>query len=211
MKEISKEILKTMEELNLEAIINKERSTYFSTPLLKRMYIRFIERNIYNIISHEPLDNNYNYSKENIKKEKPKIVVYSCITGDYDIIFEPVCTFENIRYVMFTDNPKLKSKNWEIRLIDNKYKQDNNVLTNRYIKLHPQELFKNSIYDYAIYIDGNVKVIGDLTEMTYSVNKKTGLSFHRHVLRDDIYKEAKVCILLKKGNKKLDYCNGFIK
>ena len=165
--------------------------------LLNKTKNRIIYKKI-NCFSNRPNDfkTNNNHTENNDKK----IVIYSCITGNYDNIVEPLFKIDNVDYFLFTDNEKVNGKIWNKEPIEEKILQSNNILTNRYLKFHPNKLFKDK-YDYSIYIDGNIQVIGDITELIYSINPKTGLSIHRHAERDSIYNEGRFCILNKKGNK----------
>lgn len=141
-------------------------------------------------------DNNYVYG--DIDEEK-KFVVYTCVTGNYDNLADPLFVAPNISYVAFTDNRKLKSDVWEIRPIDedirNRY---DNILVNRYYKFHPYIL--GDVFDYAIYVDGNVQVCSDIRNLNNKLNVKTGIGFHVHSSRNCVYKEAQVCKLENKGN-----------
>ena len=64
--------------------------------------------------------------------------------------------------------------------------------------MHPKELFEN--YDYTIYIDGNIRIISDISNFVRCTNEKTGLAFHRHYARNCVYREKEACKLYKKGN-----------
>ena len=55
--------------------------------------------------------------------------------------------------------------------------------------MHPDVLFED--YNYSIYIDGNIKVIGDLTAYINLISK-AGIAVHRHGKRDCVYEEAKL-------------------
>lgn len=129
-----------------------------------------------------------------------KVVVYTCVTGNYDVIQEPYIQEENVDYVLFTDNSKIKSNIWNIRDIPEDIKKfENTVIINRYIKMHPKELFPT--YDYAYYIDGNVKIFSEITSLIDKISKNSGLAFHKHKARNCAYDEIEACILMKKGNK----------
>ena len=210
------ELLKKIEELNLE-IINLQNSKEYKTGeeiikfkyLVKRLkFITIFKRILRKIYRGKNLKRYNDYrEKENEfrsnfdENNRPKIVVYTCVTGGYDKLISPLLKFKNIDYVAFTDNEKEDNQEWNIRNIPEDIKKiKNNILINRYIKFHPYELFESQGYEYAIYVDGNVKVVSDLTDMTYVVNEKTGLAFHRHYLRDDISNEIETCRILKKGN-----------
>lgn len=137
--------------------------------------------------------------------EDKKIVVYTCIAGKYDEVLEPLYHNDNVDYIIYTNNENIQVKEWQKRDIpDEIQKLNSNVLINRYIKMHPKELFED--YDYSIYIDGNIRTVSDLSSFVNKVNSKTGLALHRHSTRSCVYQEAKACELYKKGNSdKLDY------
>lgn len=140
----------------------------------------------------------------NIEKySNKKIVVYTCIIGNYDCVKEPIGEYSNIDYVCFTDNKKNIHKNtrWMIKEIPSSINFDNNTLINRYIKMHPYELFAE--YDYAIYVDGNVKVCSYIGDYIERIGDRTGVAMYSHNSRECIYDEAAVCKLYRKGNKNL--------
>ena len=86
-----------------------------------------------------------------------KIVVYTVIMGDYDYLKNPEYIMENCDYICFTNNPNLKSDIWQIRYdadtqLDNtKWQRRHKVMVHEYL---PE-------YDWSVYIDGNVRIIGD--------------------------------------------------
>lgn len=139
--------------------------------------------------------NNVNYTNK-------RIVIYSCITGNYDKCLTPLFHADNIEYVLFTDNPNIKTDYWKIVDINNMKKLEKLSLAekNRYIKMNPYSLFENK-YDYAIYIDGNIQVVSEIRKLINCINDHYGISMHEHRNRNDIYNEYKVCKLLNKGNK----------
>lgn len=146
--------------------------------------------------------------ENNIKKDakinkNTKIAVFTCVIGDYDNIHKPLVKLDNVDYILFVDNYE-KYKQYEdvykvIKLDDNILKLGP-TLGNRYAKLHPHSLLKD--YDFSIYIDGNVRVVSNISYLVNYCNKKTGLAMYRHSLRNCIYVEAEVCKLLNRGNKK---------
>lgn len=146
--------------------------------------------------------NNFKIPKEEFESvENKRIVVYTCITGNYDNAIKPLYNNDNVDYIILTNNDKLQHDGWQEMKIDKKILDlNNNVLINRYIKMHPAELFASK-YDYAIYIDGNIRSVSDLSKLISYVNDKTGLALHRHQSRDCIYVEEKACELYGKGKK----------
>lgn len=134
-------------------------------------------------------------------KSHARVVVYTCIVGGYDNLNDPIFANDGYDFFVFSDK-KIVSNIWKNREIPQDIKRlKDNTLINRYLKMHPFDVFPE--YDYAIYIDGNVSVISDLSPLICIADKgKTGFAMHKHVLRDCIYEEAEACILYGKGNKK---------
>lgn len=165
--------------------------------VLKKMFIsKKINKN--SVVYNDNFDIKIN---NNIDIKNKKIVVYTCITGNYDDYLEPLIFENNVDYVVFSDSLEIKNKKIEKRDIPDKLKNYSDIDKNRYIKLNPFELFEEK-YDYAIYIDGNIQLISSISEFINSLIEKIGISFHRHRNRNDIYKEFNVCKVLKKGNTK---------
>ena len=139
----------------------------------------------------------YNFGKplENIK-----IAVYACITNGYDTIKEPLYLENDTEYFLYTDDKYTSNKdsNWIQKKIDcSGYENE----ANRYYKFHPDLFEKN--YDFAIYIDGNVRIISDVTTLCYIARKsKTGIAMHKHHNRDCVYQEGLACKYYKRGNLK---------
>jgi hypothetical protein len=147
--------------------------------------------------------NSSNLSNNIINKKisGKKIAVYTCVTGGYDKISEPLYDSPYCDYYLITDDKNMKPKKWKKILIpeDIKKQYDNNgTIINRYYKLNPQEIFKE--YDYSIYIDGNVQIISDLSFMINNVDPSVGIAIHKHRDRECICDELEACKILKKGN-----------
>ena len=126
-----------------------------------------------------------------------KKVVYTCITGGYDRLLEPTKITDDYDYVCYTDNPSLTSKTWQIRQLPKECEILDNVRRNRYIKMHTHTLF--SEYDLSIYVDGSIRICGDLNEFTKTCElNKYNIVIPKHPARDCIYKEAPVCVSMRK-------------
>ena len=127
------------------------------------------------------------------------MAIYTCITGDYDNVEEPLIMEEGCDYFLFTNNPNIKSDSWKIKPIPEEIQKiKNNAKINRYIKMHPKELFEE--YDYSIYIDGNIKLISTISQFVNQLNEKTGLAIHRHCTNVCVYDEVKDCRAYGKGD-----------
>lgn len=134
---------------------------------------------------------------------KHKIAIYTCITGDYDAVEEPIVVEDSCDYYLYTNNKEIKSDIWTVKEIPDeiiKMNDNNNAKINRYIKMHPKELFEK--YDYAIYIDGNIKLISTISSFIDNINSKTGLAIHKHCVNNCIFDEIKTCRAYGKGNYK---------
>lgn len=206
-------MLEMIEKINLENLKYKSTKEYLihkkredgkkilkEKGFLKFLYFNYKKNKL--IKMYETIkENGKIYDIINKSDKEYKVAIYTAITGNYDKVLEPLFIPQNCRYILFTDNQNIKSDKWEIRPIPEKVKKiKNNILINRYIKMHPKEFLEE--FDYSIYIDGNVKTVSDLTTMIGEINDKTGLAIHRHYLRNCIYEESKVCALLRKGNVK---------
>lgn len=116
-----------------------------------------------------------------------RIAVYTAVFGSYDDIPEPYCKPDNCDFYLFTDQKQTNTKSaWKVRKLPSCIEKMSNVEKNRYIKMHPDEIFDE--YKYSIYIDGNVQVISDLTEYVNRIGR-TGIGIHRHDARNCVYQE----------------------
>ena len=151
-------------------------------------------------IKHKLLFRYTKPSLENINKVKDKKkVVFTCVLDNYDDIKDPIFITNNTDYILYTDNvDKYKHlKVWKVKKIPSNIKGDN-TLINRYIKMHPHILLNK--YDYALYIDGNVNIISDITEVFAKTINKVGIAIHKHYKRKNIYQEGKYLISINRGN-----------
>ncbi len=126
-----------------------------------------------------------------------RIAVYTCITGRYDSLREPLVHPDNIDYYAITDFELPAGSSWKrIDVADYEdVKEFSPALKNRYFKINPHKVFPQ--YRYSIYLDGNIRICSDLTE---HINRMSpyGLSHFRHSKRTCAYQEAEVCRLLGK-------------
>lgn len=212
MKNYQDNEIEIINKERLELINSNEYNTGRRIIKIWKMIKKFqIIKLIYEIKKHKEINkmsskNLKQYDmirKNNINYEEKKIVVYTCITGNYDKVFDNYFWSDNVDYVLFSDSKELcnRDSNWkriDISEID-KIKKMSLVEKNRYIKLHPYEFFQNK-YDYAIYIDGNIQIVSDIRKLINGISDDYGIAMHRHRDRIDIYNEFKVCKILKKGN-----------
>lgn len=127
-----------------------------------------------------------------------KIIVYTAITGGYDLLNEPLYTNDDITYVCFTNNRDLKSDIWNIEYIQNDG-LDNMHLAKK-IKLMPDEYCKG--YETSVWVDGKYLIKDDLRSYILKYQKQMPMICFPHPERWCIYDEAAACIYMKRGNKK---------
>ncbi len=125
-----------------------------------------------------------------------KVAVYTVITGDYDNVLEPYCKPDNCDYFLYTDKDFNDSAStWKKRELPSCLDGLSDVVKNRYLKMHPHELFGE--YNYSVYVDGNIQIFTDLTEYINRLGP-IGIGTHLHPDRQCVYKELETVLALGK-------------
>lgn len=197
--------LKGLQIKNLMYVIRNLDIKYFMDAVrlkfIDKRLCKYQKRNKGNYtVEYKKIDT---YNSYLLLKDK-KIVIYTCISGGYDYLKEPLLEFCNVEYVCFTDSESNISKadcsKWTIKKIpESIIKSYGKIFSNRYIKMHPKELFPDA--DYAIYVDGNIGIYSFLGSYAINTNTKTGIAIFSHSQRQCAYVESEICISRKKGNK----------
>jgi hypothetical protein len=117
----------------------------------------------------------------------PSIVVYTGVFQDYDVLVEPMHAPENVDFVCFTDDPATATGIWEARTFDEAEPPRDQTARS---KMLPHKYFAE--YDYSVWIDGNLWLTGDVTDLIDE--SSPGIVARQHPRRDCIYDEAAVCI-----------------
>ena len=149
---------------------NNQKKLSFSYDRI--IYFAYIILTIYAVYSYIKTyginrEKRTDYEYDGIIPQKyRKIVVYSCLIGDYD----KVSTFNKQRgydYILFTDQ-NIKRTNWSVYPIPEEVLKLNvsDIKKQRYMKIHPHKFFRN--YDLSLYIDANYVIKGDLDD--YLIN-----------------------------------------
>lgn len=132
---------------------------------------------------------------------KKRVVIYTAITKDYDELKEPAIISNQCDYICFTDDPTLISPTWQIRPLP---PSDLDIVRQcRQVKIMPHFFLPE--YEYSIWVDGNVEIIGDIDQLIeqYFINGDKTLYTFKHPVRDCVYEEAKECIKNGKDNEKI--------
>ncbi len=114
--------------------------------------------------------------------------VYTVITGTYDDLVDPAVINPDWDYYCFTDDEtRFRSDVWKIRRLDHIIEGDN-TRTQRYAKTHPYLLLPD--YDYTVYIDGSLTIIGDMTEYINVFSRGSSMLCFPHPLRQKLEDEV---------------------
>lgn len=179
-----------------------------SSPITQQKIVRWLEGN--NILTNIALDSiSHNIETYNQKilqyiekrkvrsSRKPKVAVYTAISGHYDTLKPPVDINPDYDYIIFTDLEIEKPGIYQVRPLP--YMDADQTRRARYVKTHAHTLLED--YDYAIWVDANLMITGDLSKYLAKFIK-TGLDVGavQHPLRDSVYDEAEECLKANKGD-----------
>ena len=128
-----------------------------------------------------------------------KLVVYTCITGNYDSLREVKILNPSIDYICFTDNANLTSKTWKIFPIPESLQASklSDVKKQRLIKVFPNKWLKE--YDRSLWIDSNIELIDDVLDFFNRYNDPHKFLYvNKHPTRDCIYREQLAVLRFRK-------------
>lgn len=128
------------------------------------------------------------FDQEFNSKRKEKIVVYSCLFGDYEELKEPDVADPNVEYIIFTDNKDLVSKKWRIVVIENL--SDNVRKASRLPKILPHKYLSD--HDISIYVDASFYIMAsDIVEMAIECLDGKDIALYEHKNRVCTYDEIR--------------------
>jgi len=132
-----------------------------------------------------------------MKRQMPQIIVYTCVTNNYDWVLPPVWSSPNARVICFTDNPQNQVKGWKVRPFPSEPDISNGILANRYCKLFPWRILPE--HDWSIYIDANIRLLTDPTPIIKDAERRgVEMAIPAHPERSNIWQEAEACKNLRK-------------
>ena len=130
-----------------------------------------------------------------------KTVVYTCISGQYDILKDPLFISKDVDYVCFTDQP-FYSEVWQIKPIPEELNDLSQVKKQRCIKINPHKFLPE--YDTSVWVDGNITPIGDMNDLISKLKwNKSSITIPRHPIRRCTYDEGNACIQLGKESREV--------
>jgi hypothetical protein len=123
-----------------------------------------------------------------------RLVVYTCITGGYDIPLESPWALR-CPHLCFTDAPRLRSATWtHVPLQDG---EDLDLVRRaRRPKLLPHRYLED--FDVSIWIDASAGLLVDPVELARSSLGDASIAIPRHPARDCVYREIDTCVALRK-------------
>ncbi len=131
-------------------------------------------------------------------KAGKRAVIYTCITGGYESVVQPAVIDDRFDYYCITDDPEDLSGVYQWISADSIISASlaDNTRRNRFCKIMGARIFKE--YDYSIYVDGNIRIIGGVQKYLEKMNEYGFLS-HGHAFEDCIFSEA-VRVIAKSGD-----------
>lgn len=133
------------------------------------------------------------------KVEKAKKVIFTCITGNYDALAEPIRKYGKYDYICFTDNPNLTSTVWEIRKMPQDVMHLDQTRQQRMVKICPHKYLPE--YDLSIWVDGNTSLDFDFDKYINTfVDDDNCVFVKKHPVRTCAYQERMTCERMKKDD-----------
>lgn len=122
----------------------------------------------------------------------PRIAIYTCVTGNYDVVLPPLGHTVGADHLLFTDDPSLRVRGWKNRPLSPTSAHLPPNLQNRFQKLLPHAVLPPG-YDVSIYIDANIRVQRDLTPLI-QVMAGSDIGLFPHEVRSRVKEETEACI-----------------
>lgn len=183
---------------NLIVVTPDDSSSIYEAIQKMKVNCKYVSLKEY--ASKNVIDYQYNrFKKEGISSYIPidRIVVYTAISKGYDKLMDPQVVFPEMKYVCFTDDETLSSSVWDIVLTDLGNEPRTEI---RKYKILPHKYFED--YDISIWVDGNMKITGDLREYISKYLVSSSILLFPHPERYCLYEEAEVCVRIKNDDEK---------
>lgn len=131
------------------------------------------------------------------QNERKKIVIYTCNFGGFESVKEPQVIDLDVDYIIFTDNPHLKTKNWKVVVINEL--QGNHRRASRLAKLLPHRYLPD--HEVSIYIDSSITLtVTNILKVAQECLQKNDIAAYQHSKRNCTYTELDECVKLGKAN-----------
>lgn len=124
-----------------------------------------------------------------------KIVVYTVLVGDYEPLKEPAVKDPDCTYLLFTDNPNLKSDGWTVVPFDTLGLSPRRA--SRLPKLLPHRYLPE--HDVSVYFDASLTVVEpNISAMVNEALDGADIAAYPHYCRQCVFEEIEECLRLKK-------------
>jgi hypothetical protein len=181
------------------------RKEFWKKRIGKLLIVYLRKTKIFNKLLKPPIYELGKITNQSNYFSNDRIAIYTAIFGGYDKFIEPECLPDNCDFYIITDTVINHGSVWKLIPVDLKnfnLEAKSNAIKNRFFKMFPDKLFPE--YKYSIYVDGNIKIVTDLTEFITNFNKY-GIKMHNHYRRNCVYKEIDRCLMVGK-----DTCSNLI-
>ena len=122
-----------------------------------------------------------------------RIVIYTAISGDYDVLRDPSVITPGFDYICFSDRYSGNKGCWNIRKIpDNDL---DSVRKAKEMKVLPHRFVSD--YDYSVWVDGSIDIIGNVRDLLEEYGFPPFLCFN-HPSRNNAYEEGTACLIQAK-------------
>lgn len=125
-----------------------------------------------------------------------QIVIYTAIFDGYDVLMEPEGVPNGVDMICFTDDASLTSERWEIRTVR---ESPSPAMANRKLKILAHRYLSD--FEYSVYVDGNVHIVDDVSELVSKYLVDHPLVVPPHPKRDCAYEEADSCVASGKADR----------
>ena len=120
---------------------------------------------------------------------RPRLVIFTAVTGGYDDLPPPGFFPPNCDFVVFSDRP-IEVDGWKVLPLN--YQHPDPAKSARFVKLHPHLYFPD--HEVSLWIDANVRITGDVGVFVDALPSDRVMSTFVHPLRDCIYDEGMECL-----------------
>lgn len=125
------------------------------------------------------------------KSNEKKILIYTAISGHYEIPTDGFERKDGYEYILFSDND-INVVSWKALKVDFfNAEYLSSVKKARFLKTHPHALFKED-YDAVVYVDSNTSIDEKLYKYI-DENINNYITFKQHNDRNCIYDEIMAC------------------
>lgn len=128
----------------------------------------------------------------------PKTVVYTAISGNYDVLKPPLWHMPGVRFICYASAGLQRTHPWEVRPLPRNDLDP--VRQARYVKLHPHQLLPD--FDTSIWIDGSILLLRNPLPLCSEYRHQSFVTF-RHPTRTSLDAEADQCMRLQKTGHEL--------